>query len=234
MRSIVPISLTNFDTFSTIYFELEDIPQYQMVDSAYLFLEVDGAMTGEGFRCYLNEGYNYGPENDSYAIRSYGYQNYSENEIMIDISEIYYTLASRMKENNGIVLEYGDNYFYSCQMIVVYRQEIIAPSCKGKTFFEKKISVSSRGNSAVSPFFLTANANTVTFCVSNLGDYPIVVSIENSPDVRNILLDPQRIEILPNVMGVIIPTYFTKYVRIRVTSVYNGIVTEVWYQSQQK
>ncbi|KAF5050313.1 DUF6385 domain-containing protein [Anaerotignum sp.] len=234
MRSRVPISLANFDTFSTIYFDLEDIPQYQMVESAYLFLEVDGEMTGRGFGCYLNEGYNYGLQHDSLINRSYGYQNYSENQIMIDISEIYYVLASRMKENNGIILEYGGNYFYSCQMIVVYRQEIIAPRCKGKTFFEKKISVSSSGNNAVSPFFLTANATTVTFCVSNFGDYPIVVSIENSPDARNILLDPQRIEILPNVMGVIIPTYFTKYVRIRVASIYNGIVTEVWYQSQQK
>lgn len=234
MRNRVPISLTNFDTFSTIYFELGDIPQYHMVESAYLFLKVDGVMTGGGFHCYLNEGYNYGPENDSLTNKSFGYQNYNENEIMIDISEIYYALASRMIENNGIILEYGDNYFYSCQMIVVYRQEIIAPGCKGKTFFEKKISVSSRENSAESPFFLTANATTVTFCVSNLGNDPIVVSIENSPDARNILQDPQRIEILPNVMGVIIPTYFTKYVRIRVTSVYNGIVSEVWYQSQQK
>ncbi|MEA4841969.1 MAG: DUF6385 domain-containing protein [[Clostridium] symbiosum] len=234
MRSRVPISLTNFNTFSTIYFELEDIPQYQMVESAYLFLEVDGDMTGTGFRCYLNEGYNYGLQNDSFANRSYDYQHYNENEIMIDISEIFFALASRVKENNGIIIEYGDNYFYSCQMIVVYRQEIIAPKCKGMTFFEKKISVSSSGNNAVSPFFLTANATTVTFCVSNLGDYPIVVSIENSPDARNILEDPQRIEILPNVMGVIIPTYFTKYVRIRVTSNYNGIGTEVWYQSQQK
>ncbi len=234
MKNGVPVSVTNYDTFSLLYFELENVPQYQMVESAYLLLEMGGSMTRGEVRCYLNERNNYWSQNDSFIKQSYVLQNSYKNEVMIDISESYHALVSGMKENNGIIVEYGNDFLYACQMYVVYRQEIIAPRCRGMGFFEKKISVSSIRNEAVSPFFLTANATMVTFCINNFGKYPIYVFIENSPDAKRVFADPQRIEVLPNEMGVIIPTYFTKYVRLGVTSSFYGIVTEVWYQCQQK
>lgn len=234
MKNGVPVTVTNFDTFSLIYFELESIPQFQMVESAYLLLEMDGRMTRREVSCYLNERNNFWASNDSFIKQSYAHQNSYENEVMIDISESYHALVSGMKENNGIIIEYGNEFLYACQMYVVYRQEIIAPRCRRMGFFEKKISVSSISKQAVSPFFVTAHAAMETFCINNLGQHPIYVYIEYSPDAKNVFEGPQRIEILPDEMGVIIPTYFTKYARLCVTSSFNGIITEVWYQSQQK
>jgi hypothetical protein len=216
-----------------MYFNINKIFQFDMIESAYFLLEVNADAPEEQFCCYLNEKINLGTCENCNNDKFDNYNKTYKKEMVFDISESYHILASGMKENNGIIIECGNNYLYSCQLYLVYRQEIIAPVCWRMAFFEKELFISSRNNYVLSPFFMTAKSSMNTFCIYNLGKHLIQASIENSPDTKKVFYDKQIIEILPNEMGLITPTFFTKYVRIRISSSYNCIVAKVWYQSQQ-
>lgn len=234
MKSIVPISMTKFDTFDLLYFDFQRINNAERVESAYLLLEVSGNAKESEISCSLNKNVSF-EIRDDYYIKQAGYnRNSYKKQISLDITEQYHLLASGFYYNNGLLINHGKHTVYSCQMYVIYSQQVILPRYWCMPFFEKELFVSSQENEGRSPFFMTAAASVVTFCVTNLGSYPVYLSVEYSPDTNKIVRDSQMIEVLPNETGIIIPMYFTKYVRVLITGSYPGVIANVWYQSQQK
>jgi len=161
------------------------------------------------------------------------YSKWCRNEILLDISEIFLPLASGIKENRGIIVEYGQNCIYSYRLFFENTENEIEPIGIANQFFEDSFYICGGSDFAVSPFVLISNSSTNTFVVENLREQSIFLSMENSPNACNTFSDSQGIQVLPMELGLITPIYFTKYVRLHISSGQNGILVRVWYQSQQ-
>lgn len=233
MLDAVPISITKFDTFGLLYFNVESIFQYEMVESAHLVLEVNGNASIEEISCYLNERNDYRIQKSYYTKKFEDYRGSSKKELILDISENYHKLVSRTNENNGMILNFGRNKLFSCQLYLTYRKEIIAPRYWCMPFFEKELFISTMKSEVYSPFFMIASASMITFCVENLGEQEIFVAAESSPDAKKSIKCLTMLEVLPSGMVLLTPKYFTKYTRLFISSSENGILTKVWFQCQQ-
>lgn len=232
MKNAVPISLKKFDTFGVVYFNIDNFFDTESVDGAYLLLEVYGSTTGEEIQCYLNESLDGKLQSKMRVKRSNEYGNFYRKEVLLDITESYHLLASGIKINNGMIVEYGNNQLISCQLFFSYKKDIITPQFSCEPYFEKKLYISSRQKEAVTPYFSMATATMLTIWVENLGKHPISLSVINSPDAKKGITYPQWVEILPSEIVMLNPKYFTKYIRAIVKGAENGIIANVWFQSQ--
>lgn len=233
MKNCVPIYMAKFSNQTLIYFEVDEVENADMVETAYLLLKVNGYRNAtEEIQCYLNNKIDVKSLNNLYTIFSNKCSHLCENTVALDITESFHLLSYGGETNNGLIVESGDYDIYSCQLQLVYRREIIYPcsSCMG--FFEKKLILSTFKYKAISPYFFTATSSTITFSIHNMGKYPVSVNIQNSPDTNLFVNDTQTLVLLPNETGLLIPYNFTKYTRIVVTSENKSIFTKLWYQTQ--
>lgn len=233
MSNEIMISIMKFDQMALIYFAANEIPNADMVENAYLLLKMGrNKNTVEEVNCYLNENVDLKYLNRLNTGFRDQYRNFYEDNVLIDITENFHLIASGMIKNEGLIVEFGGNNLYSCQLQLTYKKDIIAPNCRCMRFFDKELIISSYQDMVVSPCFLSANSSVITFSIQNLGHHAINVYIQNSPDAKVFVNDAQTIVLNPNETGLLIPYKFTKYTRIVATSAQNGIVAKLWYQTQ--
>ncbi|WP_352401222.1 DUF6385 domain-containing protein [Anaerotignum sp.] len=232
MKNAVPISIKKFDTFGIVYFNIENFFDSENVESAYLSLEVCGNTDGEEIQCYLNDDFNSWVKRDLTMKKSNDFKTPWRKEVLLDISENYHLLASGIKENNGMIVAYGNNQVISSQLLICYKKDIIVPKFLCEPYFDKKLYISSRQKEAFSPYFLMATVKMLTIWVENLGEHPINVALANSPDAKKSATSLQWTEVVPNEIIVLNPKYFSKYVRAILNSSQKGIIANVWFQSQ--
>ncbi|MDD3569995.1 MAG: DUF6385 domain-containing protein [Lachnospiraceae bacterium] len=233
MKNCVPIYMAKFNKEALIYFEVDEVEDADMVEAAYLLLKANGKRNStKEIQCYINNKIDVKSLNNLYTIFSNKCSCLCENSVALDITEDFYLLTCSGVTNNGLIVECGDNDIYSCQLQVVYRGEIIYPSCTCMGFFEKNLILSSFKDKAISPYFFTATCSSITFSIHNMGEHPVSVNVQNSPDAKLFVNDTHTLVLLPNETGLIIPYNFTKYTRIVVTSENKCIITKLWYQTQ--
>jgi len=233
MNNQIMISMMKFDQLALIYFPVDEIPNADMVENAYLLFKTDrNKSTMEEVHCYLNDKIDPKYLNKLNIGFSDQYCNSYDDSVLIDITENFHLFTSGMIKNKGLIVELGDNNLYSCQLQLIYKKEIIAPKCRCMRFFEKELIISSSQDRAVSPYFLSANSSTITFSIHNLGHHAINVYIQNSPDAKIFVNDALTIVVNPHETGLLMPCKFTKYTRIIATSTHRCIVAKLWYQTQ--
>ncbi|MGE4214253.1 MAG: DUF6385 domain-containing protein [Anaerotignaceae bacterium] len=233
MENYVPISMAKFNKQALIYFAVDEIYDADMVEAAYILLKMNRYKnSGEEIQCYLNDEIEVESLNNFNTGLSNRYCYLREDNVILDITENFHLLTSGMVKNNGLIVEFGDSDIYSCQLQLVYRREIIFPVYNCMGFFEKELILSSFKDKAISPYFLTATSETITFCIHNMGEHPVNVNLQNSPDAKLFVNDAQTLVLLPHETGLVVPYKFTKYTRIVVTGTNKCIVTKLWYQTQ--
>lgn len=79
--------------------------------------------------------------------------------------------------------------------------------------------------------FLTHNARAITVFVKNIGENPITVSLQNSPNGLDFTDDPQQLELSVNKTGYLVPYIFSKYTRVVAKSAQTG-AAHIWFQMQ--
>jgi hypothetical protein len=82
-----------------------------------------------------------------------------------------------------------------------------------------------------SNFFPTNNARAITVFAKNVGEAPVTVSLQNSPNGLDFVDDPQKLELVAGKTGYLVPYIFSKYMRVVARSVETGTV-RIWAQMQ--
>lgn len=233
MKNYVPISMAKFSNQALIYFEIDEVENADMVETAYILLKLNPYKNPEEeIHCYLNDKIDVKSLNNPFTGLSNRYSYLREDNVIIDITENLHLLASGVVKNNGLIVEFGNSDLYSCQLQLVYRREIIFPAYSCMGFFEKELILSSFKDKAISPYFFTATSSNITFSIYNMSKHTVSVNVQNSPDAKLFVNDAQTLVLLPNETGLIVPYKFTKYTRVVARSEENCIVIKLWYQTQ--
>jgi hypothetical protein len=105
------------------------------------------------------------------------------------------------------------------------------PSVISGCFSEYTAQIKIMSGEGFSANYLTKNARAITIFAKNTGESPIVISLQNSPNGLDFSDDPQKLDLIPNETGCLVPYIFSKYTRVTAKSAQTG-AARIWFQMQ--
>ncbi|KAJ51365.1 hypothetical protein BD780_000664 [Clostridium tetanomorphum] len=226
---------------SLLHFDVSSIPSSAVIESCTLSLYVYSAVDPnirDFFTPYLvnsswteatkwatQPGINYSIRGSSEAITSRGFVNF-------DITTLLkYWVGTGI--NNGLVInsteivEYGVKTFFSSNettslglrpFIKVVYNDPSSVFIYERRFENMTDTVITSPSEQATAAINISNISEYTIFIRNIGDNPIKVSLDVSPDGSNFLPDTTDEPLAVGELGLITPKYFTNYIRLRYSS----------------
>ena len=230
MCNIVPLSAINKQGFTLLYFDIQYIETPEKIDKAYILVDSDSGESRKLADAFLNDALSSQDSESLHASLGRAKINDQSSEIAADVSEIVKMLATEYVLNNGMAVH--KTYLKNPRLMVTYKRDIICPRCNCNGFFENEIIISGYNQRAETPWYKSAWSHTITFYVENLGKRDVTVYLQNSPNGKNAVGDPQRLTLAPGQTADIIPYKFSKFTRLVADSTRRNVALRVWFQTQ--
>ncbi len=230
MEKTIPLSIINKYDDYLIYFDKDDIESPDKIDKAYIISD-DKYRLGNTVGVYLNDDLQ--KEDIDLLISKQRKTSFSRNSgiVVADVSDIVKQIAGEIVPNKGILIE-NLRGLDNIRLRLVYNQNIIIyPECH-KVFFERELLLNRYARFAESPWFYTGLSKTITFFAQNLGKSGVTVHLQNSPNARVALDDPQELEVLPGQTVDLVPYKFSKFTRMVAEADKRHIALKIWFQTQ--
>ncbi len=230
MLNTIPLSVINKCDVYLLYFNLSDIETPEKIDKAFVIHDEEYS-TNEAMEVCLNDMLS---DKDIEFLNSkkqkkIGSLEYS-GKIAADVSEIVKQIIGKKNINRGILLM-NIKRLRNPRLKIIYHKDIIYPqSCS--SFFDKELNISIYDKSIESPWFYSALSQTITIFAQNNGSNKITINLQNSPNAKLFVNDPQEIVIIPKQTVDIIPYKFSKFIRLVANSTNNNINLKMWFQTQ--
>lgn len=231
----VSLSAINKNDFVLVYFDVSNLQNISRIKKAYIIIEGDENIINCGeINFYLNDNLT---SNDLTNISLSYNRNLEQNlskryKRYIDITEKFHLIASGVVENKGIYLSVNYENINNYSLQFKYIKNLIIPNSNLGVFYEEELMLSNYKTEINTPWFLIKNSHTISFYIKNLSNQEITVRLKNSPNTKDFIYDTQNVSISPNNTSLIIPSIFSKYIRLVANTVNAPVVIKVWFQTQ--
>lgn len=148
-----------------------------------------------------------------------------------DITQVVREISRSEEENCGIVLSpvRRSGRFKLCCQLSEFTDD--SGDCD---FDERILFVTSEEDETNSVWVNTACADMITFFIENRGEDTVTCRINNSPNKHIWVNDTQVVMINVGETADLVPSKFSKFMRLHATSLQDGINLKVWVQMQRK